>query len=75
MAAPQKKKIRRSTTPCAYCVKGIEPDYKNTEDLSQYTAGRSRIVSRMTTGICQKHQKRMSRAIKRARYLSMMPYI
>lgn len=75
MAAPQRKKIRRSTAPCAFCVKGSEPDYKAIEELSQYISGRSRIVSRMTTGICQKHQKRMSRAIKRARYLALMPYI
>ncbi|MEK7064480.1 MAG: 30S ribosomal protein S18 [Patescibacteria group bacterium] len=74
MAQPVKKKIRRSRKPCAFCTKKTEPDYKDVESLRVALSNKDRIVSRLLTGICQKHQKRVTVAIKRARHLALLPF-
>lgn len=74
MAQPPKKKIKRSTKPCVYDVKKIEPDYKDLESLQIGLSAKNRIVSRITTGVCQKHQKRLAVEIKRARHLALLPF-
>ncbi len=74
MAQPVKKKIRRSNKPCSFCVKKTEPDYKDIESLRVVLSNKDRIVSRLLTGICQKHQKRATAAVKRARHLALLPF-
>jgi small subunit ribosomal protein S18 len=75
MAQPTKKRIRKSKEPCYFCINGKTPDYKEVETLSKYVSGKGRIVSRWTTGICEKHQRRLATAIKRARHLAMMRFV
>jgi len=74
MAHPIKKKIRRSNKPCQYCTKKTEPDYKDLESMSVALSPKNRIVSRLLTGVCQKHQKRVTLAVKRARHLAILPF-
>ena len=74
MPVPVKKKIRRSRKPCAFCTKKTEPDYKDVESLRVVLSNKDRIVSRLLTGICQKHQKRATTAVKRARHLALLPF-
>ncbi len=74
MATPVKKKIRRSKEPCYFCVNMKEPDYKDIEVLSKYLSSKGRLVSRMRTGVCQKHQRRVTREVQRARVLAMLPF-
>jgi small subunit ribosomal protein S18 len=69
-----KRKIKRSTDPCHFDVTGTEPDYKDIETLNRYLSGKARILPRYQTGICQKHQRRLATAIKRARHLGMLPF-
>lgn len=71
----KKKKIKRSTEPCYFDVRGTEPDYKDTEVLGKFMSGKARILPRFTTGICQKHQRRLATAIKRARHLALLPFV
>ena len=42
--------------------------------LSQYISGRGKIESRRRTRACAKHQRRLAHAIKRARFLALLPY-
>ena len=42
--------------------------------LSRYITSQGKIVSRRRSKTCAKHQRRLSEAIKRARYLAMLPY-
>lgn len=69
-----KKKIKKSNKPCAFCVKKAEPDYKDLEGLQVALSNKGKIVNRLLTGVCQKHQKRVATAIKRARVLAMLPF-
>lgn len=68
-----KKKIRKSNKPCPFCVKKAEPVYSDLESLAVGVSPKKRIVSRWTTGVCEKHQLRLARAIKRARHLALLP--
>lgn len=70
-----KKKIRRSTKPCVFCVNKTEPDYKDVESLEVSLSNKRRIVGAMVTGLCRKHQRRIAVAIKRARHLALLPFV
>ena len=61
---------------CHFCENGIARiDYKDDKQLMRFLTERSKIVPRRTSGTCAKHQRQLSRAIKRARYLALVPYI
>ncbi len=59
---------------CPFCVDKIEIDYKDISRLRRYISDRARIQPRRRTGVCAKHQRRLALAIKRARYLALLPY-
>jgi small subunit ribosomal protein S18 len=59
---------------CSFCVDKTEIDYKDISRLRRYVSDRARIEPRRRTGICAKHQRRLALAIKRARYLALLPY-
>lgn len=60
---------------CSFCVEKIDYiDYKKPELLLPYISGNGKIVSRRRTGTCAKHQRRLAIAIKRARFLALLPY-
>ena len=60
---------------CYFCQRNIkEIDFKNTELLQKFTSGLGKIRTRKRTGVCSKHQRRLAKAIKRARHLGLLPY-
>ena len=60
---------------CGFCVDHIEYiDYKNTDSFRRYMTDRWKIESRRKTGVCSKHQRALSTAIKRARHLALIPF-
>ena len=59
---------------CAFCVDSIVIDYKDVTRLSRYISDRGKIEPRRRTGVCAKHQRRLALAIKRARFLALLPY-
>jgi small subunit ribosomal protein S18 len=50
-------------------------DYKDTESLRKMVSNNGKILSRKRTGASAMEQRMISRAIKRARYMSLMPYV
>ena len=61
---------------CSFCTSKIEViDYKDPGKLSRYISDRGKIEPRRKTGTCAKHQRALAVAIKRARYLSLLPYV
>jgi len=60
---------------CYFCQKGREPDFKEIEVLARFTSDRGKILNRSYSGLCQKHQKRVTRAVKRARHLALLPFV
>ncbi len=53
----------------------VNVDYKNDRLLRRFVTERGKIVPRRMTGTCAKCQRAVVRAIKRARYLALMPYV
>jgi len=59
---------------CYFCQKGIkEIDYKETELLRKFISGLAKIRAKKRTGTCSLHQRKVARAIKRARHLGLLP--
>jgi len=60
---------------CIFCKKNLEIDYKNIDLLFRFLSSKKKIVSRRSSGNCAKHQRSLAREIKRARFLSLLPYL
>ncbi len=60
---------------CAFCVDKVEYiDYKDIARLRRFVSERAKILPRRVTGTCARHQRDLTIAIKRARYLALLPY-
>ena len=60
---------------CRFTAEGVqEIDYKDLEVLKQYVSETGKIVPSRITGTKAKYQRQLATAIKRARYLALLPY-
>ena len=60
---------------CTFCVDKVDYiDYKDVNKLRKFTSERSKILPRRVTGTCAKHQRELTTAIKRGRYVALLPY-
>ena len=59
---------------CPFCAGKVKIDYKDVSMLAHYVSGHGKIGSRRRTKACAKHQRCLARAIKRARFLALLPY-
>ncbi len=61
---------------CPLCEGGVDVvTYKDVYQLKKYTSVRGKIIGRSKSGMCAKHQRQISSAIKKARYMALMPYV
>ena len=49
-------------------------DYKDTKLLQRYVSERGKIIPSRTTALSAKNQRKLDKAIKRARFLALLPY-
>ena len=76
--APMRRRSmgRRRKKVCVFCGKeNNEISYKDVNKLKRYVSERGKILPRRITGNCAKHQRALTVAIKRARHISLMPYV
>jgi len=59
---------------CYFCETKEAIDYKNVALLRRFVGDSGRIEARRKSMVCAKHQRRVSIAIKRARFLALLPY-
>jgi small subunit ribosomal protein S18 len=60
---------------CEFCAEHIKVvDYKDVDRLRRYLSDRAKIEPRRKTGTCARHQRALAVALKRARYLGLLPY-
>ena len=74
--AQRKERSRRLVVKpkvCTFCSDKTAIDYKNVALMQRFVSDRGKIVPRRRTGVCAKHQRRLSQAIKRSRYLALLP--
>ena len=61
---------------CDLCEDDVEQvDYKDPDLLDRYLTDRGKILPRRATGACTSHQRQVAEAVKRARFLALIPYI
>lgn len=59
---------------CQFCVDKVTVDYKDASRNRRFISEWGKIESRRKTGTCSPHQRQLSLAIKRGRYLALLPY-
>jgi len=61
---------------CLFCIeKERSVDYKDPQTLRRFISQRAKILKPKRTGACAKHQRQIANAIKRARFMALIPYI
>ena len=72
----KKKVVYKAGTKCRFCRDKIkEIDYKDTPSLQKLVTGQSKLFSRKRSGNCAYHQRSAARAVKRARFMALVPFI
>ncbi|MDA0733548.1 MAG: 30S ribosomal protein S18 [Chloroflexi bacterium] len=61
---------------CSFCVEHVKGiDYKDVDRIRRFISDRAKIEPTRKTGVCAKHQRLLSTAIKRARHLALLPFV
>ena len=76
------KKSRKTNKPrkiisnknCFFCETKKNPNYLEIDELRKSVTERGKILNRAYSGLCNKHQKRVGIAVKRARHLGLLPF-
>lgn len=73
---PDKRKASmRDANRCRFCREKVEIiDYKDMPVLSKLVTTRAKLFSRKRSGNCRKHQRQAIIAVKRARFLALLPF-
>ena len=74
---PVRKNYKKSSRKkvCVFCQEKVEAiDYKDTARLRKFITEGGKIVPRRMSGTCAKHQRELSKAIKRARVAALLPF-
>lgn len=75
MAFNRRRGGRRRPKVCFFCVDKLDNvDYKDIDRLNKYVSERGKIIPRRVTGNCAKHQRQLTVAVKRARFMALLPY-
>ena len=61
---------------CSFCAEKVTCiDYKDSARLARYISDRAKVEPRRRTGTCARHQRALATAIKRARFIALLPYV
>lgn len=73
---PYKRRKIVQNLKCPLCESGVDQvTYKDIYQLKKFTSVRGKIISTEKSGVCHKHQRQLKRAIKRARFMALLPYV
>ena len=59
---------------CPLCAADAHVDYKDVALLRKYISERGKIIGRARSGICAKHQRQITRNVKRARFVALLAF-
>jgi small subunit ribosomal protein S18 len=64
------------TKNCYFCTNNIkEISHTDAETLRRFTDPQAKIIAAKKSGVCAKHQRKLAKAIKRARILGLLPFV
>jgi small subunit ribosomal protein S18 len=73
---PRRPRRVKVELKCPFCESGTDIiTYKDVYQLKKYTSVRGKIIGRDKSGMCAPHQRQLSSAIKKARYMALLPYV
>lgn len=76
MAGAPRRPFFRGRKSCPFSGKDVSAiDFRDTRTLGRYTSERGKIVPSRITAVSAKKQRELAKAIKRSRYLALMPYV
>jgi small subunit ribosomal protein S18 len=67
--------VRERRKVCRFCRGDTSIDYKDEGILRRLVTEHGKIIPRRVSGVCAKHQRQVATAVKRARYLAILPYV
>jgi len=68
--------MRPARDRCRFCRDKVETvDYKDVESLHRLMSSEAALFGRKRSGNCSRHQRMVKRAVKRARFLALLPYL
>ena len=68
--------MRRPTKSCPFCETRVHfIDYKDDRTLGRFITDHGKILPSRLSGTCSRHQRQLATAVKRARYLALIPYV
>ena len=68
--------MRRPTKSCPFCETRVRfVDNKDDRTLGRFITEQGKILPSRLSGVCARHQRQLATAVKRARYLALVPYI
>ncbi len=75
MAMRRKKRHLTRRKVCRFCAdKNLKVDYRDPNSLKYFITEQGKIIPRRISGNCAYHQRLVSKAIKRARQIALMPF-
>lgn len=74
--AGAKKSFFKRRKSCPFSGKDAQAiDWKDVRTLGRYVSERGKMMPSRITSVCQKKQRELAQAIKRSRYMALMPYV
>jgi small subunit ribosomal protein S18 len=75
-----KKKLKGRTERCKFCTKEGCPrpafvDYKDVSSLKKMITAQGKLYNRKRSGLCAAYQRAIAVAVKRARFMGLMPFV
>lgn len=72
-----RKKRRVITVPkdCYFCKENSVPTYADSSALQKFVTDRGKIIARNRSGLCARHQRRLTSSVKHARHLALLPFV
>lgn len=79
-AAPDKEsrsteETVRTKRACSFCQGKLKPSYTDIASLRRFTTDRAKIVAKLKSNLCSRHQRAVTGEIKYARHLGMLPFV
>ena len=72
----RKRRVFHRRKVCRFCADtSLEISYKDAKSLRYFITERGKIIPRRLSGCCAKHQRTLTRAVKRARTIAFLPYV
>jgi len=66
----------KTNTQCFFTTNNVKQiDYKDVDILKKFLTPHARMITGKRTGVCAKHQRQLAGAIKRARFMALLPFV